>query len=97
MANPQRMCIVCRGRFEQEHLYRFVVKEGEVFPFKNLETFHVSVGRSFYLCSGCIVSGHLEKRVAHVAKLSKERAKSEREKIVKYCNANTKGVEKADG
>lgn len=78
MANPQRMCIVCRGRFAQALLFRFVVRDGGVTPFKKL-------GRSFYLCQECTGSRQMEKKISYVAKLSKERASVEAKKLIEYC------------
>jgi predicted RNA-binding protein YlxR (DUF448 family) len=44
---PIRMCISCRGRFEQNRLTRFQCKD------KKLSLF-TGVGRSMYLCKNCI-------------------------------------------
>jgi predicted RNA-binding protein YlxR (DUF448 family) len=44
---PQRMCVVCRERFEQKALLRLQCKEQQL-------SSHSGVGRSFYLCSTCI-------------------------------------------
>lgn len=45
---PIRMCIVCKERFEQRSLFRFKIISGNIEP-------HFKCGRSFYLCSICIL------------------------------------------
>ncbi|NPA11762.1 MAG: DUF448 domain-containing protein [Epsilonproteobacteria bacterium] len=49
-----RMCVVCRGRFHQDTLNRYQCKNGEMVEFSG-------VGRSFYVCNGCINSKKLAK------------------------------------
>jgi predicted RNA-binding protein YlxR (DUF448 family) len=46
-SHPVRMCIVCRGRFEQSVLLRLQCREAK------LERYN-GMGRSFYLCLSCI-------------------------------------------
>lgn len=67
MANPVRMCIVCRGRFAQARLSRYQVGNDGIIAF-------TGNGRSFYICPACIASPQLEKKLAYVGKFSKERA-----------------------
>ncbi|MGB5965388.1 MAG: DUF448 domain-containing protein [Sulfurimonadaceae bacterium] len=45
--NPQRMCVACRGRFEQKALVRLQCKQ------QQLSSYNGS-GRSFYLCLECV-------------------------------------------
>ncbi len=45
--NPQRMCVVCRERFEQKALLRLQCKQQQL-------GFHSGSGRSFYLCFECV-------------------------------------------
>jgi predicted RNA-binding protein YlxR (DUF448 family) len=44
---PIRMCITCRGRFEQNLLIRLQCKDKKLSLFNN-------EGRSFYICSNCL-------------------------------------------
>ena len=44
---PIRMCITCRGRFEQNLLIRLQCKDKELSLFNN-------EGRSLYICSNCL-------------------------------------------
>jgi predicted RNA-binding protein YlxR (DUF448 family) len=44
---PQRMCVACRGRFEQKTLFRLQCKEQHL-------SYHSGFGRSFYLCPICM-------------------------------------------
>lgn len=44
---PIRMCIICRGRFEQNNLTRFQINNGKVTQFSK-------VGRSSYICLDCM-------------------------------------------
>jgi len=41
------MCIICRGRYEQNTLTRFQLQNGKITEFSK-------VGRSSYICSDCI-------------------------------------------
>ncbi|NOX16343.1 MAG: DUF448 domain-containing protein [Epsilonproteobacteria bacterium] len=60
------MCIICRGRFSQNFLLRFQVKNGKVIRYENL-------GRSFYMCKNCIEND--EKKVKKIV-INKFRIKS---------------------
>ncbi|MDP1783835.1 MAG: DUF448 domain-containing protein [Sulfuricurvum sp.] len=44
---PIRMCVVCRERFAQSSLIRLQCCKGILEPYQGM-------GRSFYLCSGCL-------------------------------------------
>lgn len=44
---PTRMCVVCRGRFEQHILHRLQCLDGQLILFGGLK-------RSFYICNDCI-------------------------------------------
>ena len=48
---PVRMCILCKNRFKQKELYRFVVQD-------NALCFGVKSGRGVYLCEFCIENTH---------------------------------------
>ncbi len=63
---PTRMCIICRGRFSQKILYRFQVKDRKIIKYEKL-------GRSFYICQGCIKNG--EKKLKKIV-INKFRVKS---------------------
>jgi predicted RNA-binding protein YlxR (DUF448 family) len=52
MKKPIRMCIICRGRYEQNTLIRFQINNGKLIEFSR-------VGRSSYICNKCIL---LDKR-----------------------------------
>jgi len=43
---PIRMCIICRGRYEQNTLIRFQLHNGKLVEF-------TKVGRSSYICLDC--------------------------------------------
>jgi predicted RNA-binding protein YlxR (DUF448 family) len=47
LKKPIRMCIICRGRFEQNTLTRFQVNRGKIIPF-------LKIGRSSYICDDCM-------------------------------------------
>jgi len=47
LKKPIRMCIICRGRFEQNSLTRFQINRGKITPF-------LKVGRSSYICNDCM-------------------------------------------
>lgn len=47
LKKPIRMCIICRGRFEQNTLTRFQVNRGKIIPF-------LKIGRSSYICDDCL-------------------------------------------
>ncbi len=51
------MCIICRGRFEQNTLTRFQINNGKVTQFSK-------VGRSCYMCLDCFKLD--EKRIVRV-------------------------------
>jgi len=70
------MCIVCRGRFEQEKLIRLQCKEKRLIFFSGQ-------GRSFYLCKDCINNKKLSKIISYLCKISKENAKSQIEHLLK--------------
>jgi uncharacterized protein len=44
---PQRMCIVCRGKFVQSELVRLQCQDRHLISYRNQ-------GRSFYLCKDCV-------------------------------------------
>lgn len=44
---PIRMCIACRGRFEQNSMIRLQQIENKIFGYSG-------AGRSFYLCHQCV-------------------------------------------
>jgi predicted RNA-binding protein YlxR (DUF448 family) len=44
---PIRMCIICRGRYDQKTLIRFQITNGTLIEFSK-------VGRSSYICSTCL-------------------------------------------
>ncbi len=67
--NPVRMCIVCRKRFLQRELKRFQYING------SLQEFTKS-GRSFYLCTECIDSKQLTKRLSSFLKIPKTDAET---------------------
>ena len=46
LKKPIRMCIICRGRFEQRSLTRFQINNGKLVKFSKK-------GRSFYICLKC--------------------------------------------
>lgn len=46
-SKPVRMCIVCKGRFEQKILHRFYTQKGEICQ-------NLGFGRSMYLCETCL-------------------------------------------
>jgi predicted RNA-binding protein YlxR (DUF448 family) len=48
MKKPIRMCIICRGRYEQNTLIRFQLHNGKLIEF-------TKVGRSSYICLDCIL------------------------------------------
>ena len=47
LKNPIRMCIICRGRYEQGTLTRFQIKNGKLIKFSK-------IGRSSYICLKCL-------------------------------------------
>lgn len=57
-SKPIRMCVACRGRFEQKKLYRF--QQGE----SKMPILFTGQGRSFYLCPACIEDKKRLKRPA---------------------------------
>jgi len=69
---PIRMCIVCKGRFEQKTLIRFQITNGKFLEFSK-------VGRSNYICSTCIC---LEER--RLIKIFNGRFKLKYKKIIEF-------------
>ncbi|HOI83574.1 MAG TPA: DUF448 domain-containing protein [Campylobacterales bacterium] len=67
--NPVRMCIVCRNRFLQGELKRLQYIDG------NIKEFTKS-GRSFYLCTECLGSKQLTKRLSSFLKIPKTDAET---------------------
>lgn len=70
---PIRMCVICKGRFEQKLLRKFQSKS-----YNSIRI--CSTGRSFYLCNACINLDNeiLKKRLSKIAKnlnLDKENLK----------------------
>ena len=61
---PIRMCIVCRGRFEQDKLLRLQYIDGELVR-------HTKIGRSFYICRECMGSKNLTKKLSSFLKIPK--------------------------
>ena len=62
---PIRMCIQCRERKEQTELYRLQCKQDQVQLFDG-------VGRSLYVCEGCIENPKLVKHLAGRCKSGKD-------------------------
>ncbi|MBD3809645.1 MAG: DUF448 domain-containing protein [Sulfuricurvum sp.] len=58
---PIRMCVICRGRFEQSKLLRLQCKEGNLEP-------HMGEGRSFYLCLECVETKKTPSQLARQCK-----------------------------
>lgn len=54
---PIRMCIQCRGRYEQQSLIRLQCKEKRVVAYDG-------AGRSLYVCLTCIQNPKLVKQLA---------------------------------
>lgn len=46
-AYPIRMCIVCRKKFLQSNLHRFIIKDKIILKYDK-------IGRSFYICHDCL-------------------------------------------
>ena len=67
---PIRMCIVCKGRFFKEELYRMQCYENRLIKWRG-------VGRSFYVCKDCVNNKKFIKYISKKCNLSKERAKEE--------------------
>ena len=61
-SQPIRMCIACRSRHPQNTLIRLKLSGKEVIAFDGL-------GRSFYLCDGCVKN---EKKVKGLVKRFKQ-------------------------
>ncbi|MDR1911970.1 MAG: DUF448 domain-containing protein [Helicobacteraceae bacterium] len=59
--SPIRMCVACRGRFEQKTLYRLQCADGRLIAYANS-------GRSFYLCANCITAPKISKQIARHCK-----------------------------
>ena len=57
-SKPIRMCVACRGRFEQEKLLRLQQNTS------NIPILFTGKGRSFYLCPACIEDKKRLKRLA---------------------------------
>jgi predicted RNA-binding protein YlxR (DUF448 family) len=51
------MCIICRGRYEQDTLIRFQINNGKLIKFSK-------AGRSSYICKECILLN--EKRLTKI-------------------------------
>ena len=64
-----RMCITCRDRYEQKLLVRLQCNEGSLKAFTNN-------GRSFYICSSCLLN---EKKV--IKSLMRQCKSAEKDKI----------------
>ncbi len=78
---PTRMCVVCRGRFEQNTLLRFQTNSGKILEFSK-------IGRSFYMCKNCI-SLKEEKLV----KLLNSKLKTRNKKIIEFGDYFSKIVQ----
>lgn len=50
MSQPERSCAVCRQRFPQAELTRWVVVDGSAVR----DTSHRQSGRGYYSCASCI-------------------------------------------
>ncbi len=61
MSKPIRMCICCRGRFLQKDLLRLRCENRKI-------TKHTGIGRSFYICQGCLSEKKLAKSLSRVCK-----------------------------
>jgi len=76
---PIRMCISCRKREPQQELYRLQKEESIVIKYRG-------VGRSFYLCKECLMSKHIEKKIAGRMKLNITSV----EELIKELSSNVK-------
>ncbi|MBE0492541.1 MAG: DUF448 domain-containing protein [Sulfurospirillum sp.] len=76
------MCIICRGRFEQDTLLRFQINSGKILEFSK-------EGRSFYMCKNCmcfaqdklvkLLNGKLKLRYKNIEDFGEYFSKSVRE------------------
>ena len=67
---PIRMCVSCRGRYEQKLLVRLQCKEGLLKAFSQN-------GRSFYICKSCLEN---DKKVTKV--LMRQCKSADKERLV---------------
>jgi len=67
---PIRMCISCRGRYEQKLLVRLQCKDGSLEVFKK-------IGRSFYICKACLDN---EKKI--IKSLMRQCRSGDKEKLI---------------
>ncbi|MBL0686959.1 MAG: DUF448 domain-containing protein [Sulfurospirillum sp.] len=74
MKKPIRMCIICRGRYEQNRLIRFQLCNGKLVKFSH-------VGRSSYICTECIL---LEEK--RLVKIMNSKFKLKYKKIDEFGN-----------
>jgi predicted RNA-binding protein YlxR (DUF448 family) len=72
---PQRMCIVCKGRYLQNSLIRLQPLNDELIKFSG-------VGRSFYLCQECIKLEKTQKIISSRYKLNKDKTKNKIKEIL---------------
>ena len=81
-SQPIRMCIACRSRHPQNSLIRLKLLGKEIVTFDGL-------GRSFYLCDGCVKN---EKKVKGLVK----RFKQDSEQFTKLLTKLTEKVNPCD-
>lgn len=62
--NAIRMCICCRGRYQQSDLLRLRVENASIILFSGS-------GRSFYLCDGCINSNKIMGAFSRIKEIPK--------------------------
>ncbi|WP_299549070.1 DUF448 domain-containing protein [uncultured Helicobacter sp.] len=65
MSSPVRMCVVCRGRFPQDSLFRLQYQNSKLQVFEG-------VGRSFYVCQSCQNAPKLNDHIIRVCRLDKK-------------------------
>ena len=68
------MCIVCRGRHEQNTLIRFQLQKGKIIEFSK-------VGRSSYICVECTL-----KDSSRLVKILNSKFKTKNKKIDEFGN-----------
>jgi predicted RNA-binding protein YlxR (DUF448 family) len=78
---PIRMCIVCRGRFEQNTLLRFQTNNGKILEFSKS-------GRSFYMCQACIALDE-----AKLIKLLNSKLRTRNKKLIEFGDYFSKIVQ----